>query len=405
MILKTSRGNRELFAAFDSSVPIPRPSMHGGAVSYGGRRVSLEDASGLPAFMRAVRLISETVAMMPFVAAWQGRPRPEAAGVLRRPLDGVSPFTVWSYTVAAMLRGNAYLWKIPVRGRVVGLQPIDPCLVEPDYDDGEPRFKIRRRENGPVWMNAGTSRVIHLPGILLGHPFVGVSVIEAHRNGLGAYLDRQEFEARYLANDGSPGVVLKNPSNTTAQQRAELRESFEARHGGPSRAGRPAFLWGGWDIDRVGVSLSDAQFIETSRFQVQEVGRMLGVPSGLLGEPSSTNIEAVAEENTRFLTYGLAPWMTRLEQGLLADPDLFDGPDWDLQLDPGRLLRADDKTRFDGYRLARQGGWITANEIRALEGREPVEGGDEIQKTPVGGAPNAGQPDPTETPTENEKVT
>lgn len=391
MILKTSRGNREMFAAFDSSIPIPRPSMHGGAISYGGRRVSLGDATGLPAFMRGVRLISETVAMMPFQATFQGKPRPEATGVLRRPLDGISPFSVWSYTVGSLLRGNAYLWKITVRGRVVGLQPIDPCLVEPDYDDGAPRFKIRRRENGPVWMTAGLDRVIHIPGILLEHPFVGVSIIEAYRNGLGTYLDRQEFEARYLANDGSPGVVLKNPSNTTPQQRAELRESYESRHVSPSRAGRPAFLWGGWDIDRIGVSLADAQFIETSRFQVQEIARMLGVPSGLLGEANTTNIEAVEQENTRFLTYGLAPWMTRLEQGLQTDAMLFDGPDWDLQLDPGRLLRADDKTRFDGYRLARQGGWITANEIRALEGREAVDGGDEIQETPVGGAPNTSQ--------------
>lgn len=388
MILKTARGDREMFAAFDSSVPIPRPGMHGGAVSYGGRRVGLDEAAGLPAFLRGVRLLAETVAMMPFAASHRGRPRPEAAAVLRRPLEGVSAFTVWSYAVASMVRGNAYLWKIPVRGRVVGLQPVDPALVTPDYTGASPAFKIRERENGPVWRTVGRDRLIHIPGVLLTDPFVGVSVIEAHRNGLGAQLDRQEFEARYLANDGSPGVVLKNAGNTTPQQRAELRDSFESRHAGPSRAGRPAFLWGGWDIDRVGVSLSDAQFLETSRFQVQDVARMLGVPSGLLGEPSATTPEQVEQENARFLTYGLAPWMTRLEQGLLADPMLFDGPDWDLQLDAARLLRADDKTRFDGYRLARQGGWITANEIRALEGREPVEGGDEIQETPVGGAPN-----------------
>jgi HK97 family phage portal protein len=136
------------------------------------------------------------------------------------------------------------------------------------------------------------------------------------------------------------------------------------------------------------VNLQDAQFIESKRYGVQDIGRMLGVPGGLLGEPDYNTPESPEQENMKFLQHGLTPWMSRVEQGLATDIDLFAEPDWSVEFDEHGFLRADIKTRYDAYRLARQGGWITANEIRADEGREPKEGGDEIQKTPVGGEAN-----------------
>jgi HK97 family phage portal protein len=221
------------------------------------------------------------------------------------------------------------------------------------------------------------------------HPAIGVSVVDAFRRSIGTEISRHEFENRYLQNDGFPGVILKHPSNVTREQREELRDSFEARHGGPSNAGRPAVIWGGWEIDRISTTLTDAQFIESQKFGVQEVGRMLGIPGGLLNDPDTQTSLSLEAENMRFLQYGLDPWITRLEQALSNDQDLFPAPDFSVEFDPSRLLRADIKTRFDAYRLARQGGWITANEIRAIEGLDSVDGGDQIQQTPVGGAPNA----------------
>jgi phage portal protein BeeE len=94
----------------------------------------------------------------------------------------------------------------------------------------------------------------------------------------------------------------------------------------------------------------------------------------------------------RFLQFGLAPWMARLEQGLSADADLFPVADMRVRFEPDGLLRADIKTRYEAYRLARQGGWITGNEIRCKEGLPEITGGDELQQTPVGGAPNTPAP-------------
>lgn len=407
LFLKTPHGDREMFSgAFDSSTPIPRPSQWGGSMSYSGKRVSLDDAVGLPAFMRAIRLICETPANMPLgLSRGQGatkEPQPDAPqlAVLRRPNPDMTAVQMRAFVFASMLAGNALIWKVKVGGDVKGLYPLMPGLVKIRRKEGRVVYEIRDSTNGPVKKTVTKAEVIHIPGIVLNDPAIGVSLIEAHRHGIGTSLARQEFEGRYLANDGQPGIVLKHPDSPAPEQRQEIRDGFESRHGGPANAGRPAMMWGGWSIDRIAVSLDDAQFMEASRFAVQDIGRMTGVPGGMLDEPAGNRALPTKpeEENMRFLTYGLAPWMARFEQGLAADPDLFPEPDWNVEHDHNGLLRADMLTRFDANRLARQGGWITANEIRKTEGLPPIEGGDELQQTPVGGAPNTTDPTPTPDP-------
>lgn len=392
MIVRADSGRRVAFAMFDTSTPIPRPSEWGGNLSHAGERITFEGAVGLPAFLRGVRLISETAAGLPFTVyrgfGDQRRPMPAAPqlGLLRRPNPDSSPFSTWSYVYASMLRGNAYIYKVKVRRQVVALYPVNPACVTPKYDGDRPTFELRDREYGPVIRTVGKNELVHVPGILLEDPYIGVSVIAAERHGLGTELGRQRFEGRYLANDATPGVVLKHPGLPTKEQRQEVRASYETRHVG--NAGRVGMMWGGWDIDRVPLNLQDAQFIESKRYSVQDIGRMLGIPSGLLNDPDAPGGDSPEQENMRLLQHGVAPWMTRLEQALATDVDLFPEPDWSVELDEQGFLRADIQTRWNAYRLGRQGGWITANEIRGREGLPAVEGGDEIQITPVGGAEN-----------------
>lgn len=400
MIVRAADGSkRELFAAFDSSTPIPRPSQWGSTLTDSGERVSFGAAVSLPAFLRGVRLISETAAGLPFTVmrGYGSKRKPQEAAtqldLLRRPNQDVNPFAVWSYTYASLLRGNAYLRKIKVRNRVVALYPINPACVTPEYEGASVTFKIRDTEYGPVAREVGRDQIIHIPGILLEDPYVGVSVVQAHRNEIGNELGRRRFEGRYIANDASPGTLLKHtgPIAPTKPQRDEVRQSWDARHAGGSRGGRTGMVWGGWEVDHMPVSLTDAQFIESKAYSVRDIGRMLGIPSGLLNDPEAPGGDSPEQENMRLLQHGVGPWMTRLEMGLAFDSDLFPQPDWQIELDDQGFLRADIQTRWNAYRLGRQGGWVTANEIRAREGLPAIKGGDVIQETPVGGAQNASQ--------------
>jgi len=399
VILATPKGDKKFASPFDSSLPIPRASQIG-SFSYSRHRVELGDAAGIPAFMRAIRLICDTAAGFP-IQLYRGY-GPDRTPVnvgpqvdlLRSP--GGREFNtaqIWSYAYCSMIRGGAYLMKVrDAKGRVNQLIPIDPRLVEPKWTDGQLNFGIRDKPTAKPTKTVGRETILYAAGILLNHPVIGVSAIEAFKHEIGTQLSRQEFEGRYLANDGFPGVVLRHPSNVTKDQRDELRDSFEARHAGASNAGRPAVLWGGWEMERLSMTMTDAQFIQSQHFGVQEIGRMFGIPPGLLNDPEDKSHHTIEQENIRFLQFALDPWMTRLEQAIANDPDIFPETDWTVEFDPARLLRTDIQTRFDAYRLARQGGWITANEIRATEGYKPIDNGDEILQTPVGGAPNVASP-------------
>jgi HK97 family phage portal protein len=388
---------KSMYGLFDSSTPIPRPSAWGATIAHSGERISMGAAAGLPAFLRGVRLISETAAGLPFMA-YRGhgqdrKPMPKAKqlDLLRRPNpDASSAFAVWQYTFASMLGGNAYLYKVKVGGKVVALYPVNPSFVTPKYDGNRVSFELRDREYGPVVETVGKDRIIHCPGILLDDPYVGISVVNAHRHELGNELGRQRFEGRFIQIDARPGVILKHtgPGIPTKEQRSELRDGWQSWHGGADKAGRLGMAWGGWEPDTLPISLQDAQFIESKRYSVQDVGRMLGIPSGFLNDPDAPGGDSPEDENTRLIQHGVSPWMTRLEQGIAADADLFPEPDWSVEMDERGFYRANTKDRYDAYRLGRQGGWITANEIRSHEGLPAVKGGDEIQQTPVGGAAN-----------------
>ncbi len=398
MLLATGRGNRHVeFSSFDSSLPIPRASQWGGQSSHAGQRVTFGSAAGLPAFLRGIRLLAETTAMMPLSVSRGYGPSavavPDAPqlGVLHNPNDDMTRFEVWSFVITSLLRGNAYLFKQYAGTRVEALWPLSPALVRPCYERGKPpTFEFRPGPNAPKVV-LSDKEILHIPGLLIDDPNVGVSIVAAHRHSLGTMLARQEFEGRYIANDGAPSVVLKHPGTPPREQREEVRSGYEGRHNARS-AGRPAVIWGGWDITPLAVSQRDAQFIESMRYGVQDVARMLGIPADFLDGLEAPKTYSPEQDNTRLLRFGVSPWMSRLEQGLSHDRDLFPAADLNVKFDYSELLRADIKTRFEAYRLARQGGWITGNEIRRDEGRPDIDGGDVLQETPVGGAPNTNPP-------------
>ena len=398
MIVRGEDGRRrEAFALFDTSVPIPRASQWGANLSSAGVRVDFEGAAGLPAFFRGARLISETAASLP-IRLYRGyeddrRPQPRARQheLLRRPNADISTFAFWSYVYKSLLRGNAYIWKVKTRSGVKQLYNVNPAFVTPKYDGATPTFELRDREYGPVVRTVGKGEIIHIPGVTLEDPYIGESIVAVHRHALGMELGRQSFEGRYIANDASPGVVLSHKGNPSLEQRRDVREGFENRHRG--NAGRVGQVWGGWDVTPFPISLQDAQFIEAKNFAVRDIGLMLGIPEGFLNYPTSTP-SSPEDESIRLLRDGVLPWGTMVESGLVADQDLFPEPDWSLDLDERGFLRADLKTRYEAYRLGRQGGWLTGNEARGWEGLPPLEGGDVLQETPVGGQGNQSQQNP-----------
>lgn len=394
MILATRHGDRRRRAAFSfSQPPIPKPYESGSYGSWAGRRVSFRDAMGIPAAFSAVRAIAETVGQLELgvVDAETGE-RDMAApqwGLLHdRPNPIQGPMAVQSLIAAGMERGNAFLQKVIVDGRVRELYPLDPRRVVIRVRAGQVTFDVAAPDTDSGVRTLTRRQIIHLPGMLLDDPVVGVSPVEVHADEVGAQIALAEFKGRFFANDATPGGLITNGPQDS-EQRRELREAWEARHRGASKSHAIGLLWGGMDFKQIGVSPVDAALIEALELSAKDTARIYRVPLSIIdgADPESKDLEA---ENTRFLQFSLGPRLKRIEDALHLDDDLFPDKRLRPRFDTRVLQRAAIETRFNAYRLARQGGWITANEIRAQEGYAPVDGGDEIQQTPVGGAPNPG---------------
>ena len=376
------------------SSAIPLPGM--GYFSLTNRVVSPDTATGLPAVTAAIRLVAESIASMP-VIVYEGtgptRGRAYSSDQYRllhdAPNADQSPFDFISDVVTALEGfGNAYVQKVKRNGKVVELVPLDPeaVYVYRDKDTRERRYDVMvdgRRVSG---LTPGD--ILHVRGMTMRGGLLGMSPIQVHRNALGNAVAISDFISRYFANDASPGLALKIPGTITSQQAKQILEIWQSSHGGVMNSHRPAVLASGAELDKVPITLEDALVIEAQQYNVREVARIFNVPPSLLGAEGAATASSAHEEADRFLKFSLGPRLRRIELALRADPDLFGGTDLYPEFLADALLRPDTATRYQAYLLGKQAGWLSTNEIRELENRPPVEGGDQVQITPVGGAPN-----------------
>jgi HK97 family phage portal protein len=373
-------------------IPLPGANY----ATWTGTYMRDDQAAGLPAVGAAVRLISESIASLPcLVYEGSGPDRRKANDTTQwellheRPSMDCTPFDLFSDIAACIeTRGNAFLQKVrDARGRVVELIVIDPDAVRV-YRSADTREKTFDIQAGQTQYTGLTSTdILHVRGMTLRGGIRGISPIELHRNSIAMSYAVQEYVGRYFQNDASPGLVIKIPGSLSNQQARQILEVFSANHAGLSNSHKPGILAGGADLEQVRVNLSDTTAIEAQRFGVFEVARMFNVPPTLLGAFEST-FRATADEAAAFLKFCLGPRLRRIESALRADPDLFGGTDLYPEFKVDALLRSDTAERFNAYVSARQAGWLSANEIRELENYPAVPDGDNVQQTPVGGAPN-----------------
>ena len=389
--------------AFDSSQPIPTwAQWSAGQSSNAGVRVNRSGAYGIPTYFRGVRLISETIASMDLQVERNEVDQPDspAQRLLSNPVPRdsslkITRFDVLSYIGASLIDwGNAFLLKARANGRIIGLYPLDPSRVRIDHTAGGHEYYLQQPGMAGETL-LDPADVIHIASFHGDLPCCGVSVIAAVKEMLGVQIGRQQFEGRFIANDATPSNILTHPGNPNEQQRTVMRNEWNRRHGGSGNSGRTGVLFGGWDVKQLPVNLQQAQFIESQQFGVQDIARALGIPSGMLDDTLGQRGVSVEDENRRFLQFGLLPWMRRIEDGLAYDEELFPGDGWCVEFNTEDLLRPSIATLGEFWLRMRQAGVLLADEIRSDLGKPPLPdgAGQQVQITPVGGAPNL-QPQP-----------
>ena len=282
-----------------------------------------------------------------------------------------------------LLWGNAYAQLIRNgRGEVVGIYPLMPNRISVNRDDsGNIYYKyLRSMEDAPLNKNNEVillpSEVLHIPGLGFDG-LVGYSPIAMAKNAIGMAIACEEYGAKFFANGATPGGILEHPG--VVKDPEKVRASWNSAFGGSANANKVAVLEEGMKYTPISISPNEAQFLETRKFQINEIARIFRVPPHMVGDLEKSSFSNIEQQSLEFVKYTLEPWLIRWEQSLvrsLISPR--DKGKYFIKFNVDGLLRGDYESRMNGYATARQNGWMSANDIRALENLDQIteeEGG------------------------------
>ena len=232
--------------------------------------------------------------------------------------------------------------------------------------DANPNFK----DKGQIRLRK--EDVLHILGLGFDG-LVGYSPIAMAKNAIGIALATEEYGAAFFRNGARPGGVLEHPG--VLKDPSKLRESWHAVYGGAMNTGRIAVLEEGVKYQQIAIPPEEAQFLETRKFQIDEIARLYRVPPHMIGDLEKSSFNNIEQQSLEFVKYTLNPWVVRWEQSLqkalLSEKER---KEYFIRFKVDGLLRGDYKSRMEGYAIGRQNGWLSANDIRSLEDINPIEG-------------------------------
>lgn len=359
--------------------------------SASGANVSPSTAMQLSAVYACVRILAETVASLPLHLMRYNDSGGKEKAITHplyylihdQPNEEMTSFVFRETMMTQLLLwGNAYAQKVyNGYGELIGLYPllssnmtvernergqlIYRYVIESDQKDAGSLVTLRRED------------VLHIPGLGF-NGLVGFSPISMARQAIGTALACEEFGGKFFANGTMPSGVIEHPG--TIKDVKAFREKWQEAFAGAANAGKTPILENGMKFNKISINPQDAQFLETRKYQINEIARIYRIPPHMVGDLEKSSFANIEHQSLEFVKYSLDPWVIRWEQGLAKDILSTEEKRkyyWNMNVDG--LLRGDYASRMNGYAVARQNGWMNANDIRAMEDMNlipPEEGGD-----------------------------
>ena len=379
--------NSGLFARlFRSSPENPSTSLSNPAAwltglfgtSKTGVQVSEDNALTFSAVYAAVRIISETIASIPLnVYQADGETRVKAVGhpvqdLLAKAPNSVSSTFTFREAMASnlVLHGNAYA-KIEMNaaGRPTALIPLNPMKVEVKVVDGEKVYVFDKKHTYLDY------EMLHFVGLSF-NGLTGKSPLSMAREAVAIGLAAQEYGARFYSNGANAGGVITAPGRLNTEVVKRLRESWNRAQSGLGSSHSTAILEEGMKYEKIGLDPEAAQFLQSRKFQVNEIARIFRIPPSYLADLENSSTRANTEQQAiQFVRDCITPYVRRMEVELNRKLFREDEPNLYAYFTMEGLMRGDQKARYEAYATARQWGWLSVNDIRDLENLNPVEGG------------------------------
>jgi HK97 family phage portal protein len=275
-----------------------------------------------------------------------------------------------------LLRGNGYAMIVWSRGEPIEMIPMHPDRVKCEQlDDLSLKYTYTRRDGRTVILKQ--SEVFHLVGLTLDGVH-GVTPMTYARETVGLSLAQMQAGASVFRNGPRASVVLEHPARLGEDGRANIRASLDEYRAGGDSEGKALILEEGMKIGDLSMTAEDAQWIESRKFSRTDLAMFWGVPPFLIGDTEkSTSWGSGIEQQTQgFLTFSaeddLTMWEETIQRDLIVDPasPLY------ARYNRAALVKGDIKTRTASYASALQWGWLSPDEVRALEDMNPREDGE-----------------------------
>ncbi|MEU8311679.1 phage portal protein [Micromonospora sp. NPDC005223] len=334
--------------------------------------MSQETALSLSAVYTCVSLIADAVSALPVDAV-------RTVGDTRKPVTGPvwlsqpnpfdTPFDFWQKVMTSLLTdGNAFVRVFRGgNGKVVAVLPLDPRTV---------RVELTEDGSGVLYRVADvtlTGRdVIHVKGFATANSLRGLSPLENARQTIGAGLATEEYAARFFSQGATVSGVVEHPGNPKPDEVAMMARMLRKSHKGVKQSHGIGILTGGATWKQISVTPEQAQFLETQRFNRLAIAGVFRVPAYMLDPTTASSWgSGVEEQHNWFVTQTLMPWLVRIEQAFSALLPAGQG----LRFNVNARMRVKTVERYEAYRTGIEAGFLSVDEVRALEDREPLPDG------------------------------
>lgn len=359
-----------------------------GSQSLSGENVTEHTALTYSAVWNAISLISGTIAALPLHLMQKKGEKKRIAD--DRKLYGVM-HDIWNPYMTAMAGrecmmahilgwGNGYAEKvINGYGEIKELWPITPNRVKVKMYEGELLYSISMPNGQDVVLRR--DQILHIPG--LGYDgFMGYSVIALARKSIGLGMAMETFGSRFFGEGTHPGVIVEHPNQLSAQAHTNLKNSLMESYSGLGNSHRMLLLEEGMKFQKIVIDPKDSQFLESRQFNIPEIARWFNLPPHKLKDLTKSSFNNIESEQISFVTDSILPWLIRLEQNynmqLLSagDKALYGAGRLYFKHSVEGLLRGDANSRAQFYTVMLDRGVFSINEVRELEDKDPIKGGD-----------------------------
>lgn len=307
-----------------------------------------------------------------------------------RPNEFMSASDFWKCIESQRnIYGNAYVWIDRVKlgrkaGQIIGLYPLDSAKMQIYIDD----VGLLNSKN-KIWYvytdNIGNqykidpADLLHFKG-LTTDGIVGINPIETLKNSIENAKSAEQFLNNSFKNGMQTKGIVQYVGDLSPEAEKIFREKFEQMSNGLKNANRISLLPIGYQFQPISLKMTDAQFLENTQLTIRQITAAFGIKLHQVNDLVKASYASTSEANREFYVDTLMAILTMYEQELtyklFTEKEISQG--YYMKFNVDVILRADIKTRYEAYRTGLQAGFITANEVRALEEMEPKEGGDDL---------------------------